>query len=343
MGGRVENMVLNASWWATRAGCLLFTMGMLAGILHLVDVRDPYHDETSQYNQVLQAWPDNRKSFELAARSSHIKVAAHLYNENGAEHASLPPTEVNLQEDTSSMLTELGDEFGDDLQPLSYTGSFAMPTDKNWDGTITLTVGEQSVDIPRVWMLPIKGAGAGLGDSPSREMQYTLQSICVRVSSRETVDEAAEWHLDPEQPASFVRPLSPAQEVISDPMPVGCSERNLDLRFRAGYNTQRLRLWGAGVYKQGLQLMAHDLEYPREIPVTVMSAEDPQISAYTITYGNLRFPQTVMARRMEGLIVIFVAFCLCGWAPYAMGFLEKCEPTEEEEVEYHQQKPASYM
>ena len=74
------------------------------------------------------------------------------------------------------------------------------------------------------------------------------------------------------------RPVSPAQEVISDPMPVGCSERNLDLRFRAGFNTQRLRLWGAGVYKQRLQLMAHDLEYPREIPVTVMSAEDPQIS-----------------------------------------------------------------
>jgi len=41
-----------------------------------------------------------------------------------------------FQDDTSSMLTELGDEFGNDLQPLSYTGSFAMPTDKNWDGTV---------------------------------------------------------------------------------------------------------------------------------------------------------------------------------------------------------------
>ena len=46
------NMVLNASYWATRAGCLLFTMGMFAGILQLVDIRDPFHDETSQYNQV---------------------------------------------------------------------------------------------------------------------------------------------------------------------------------------------------------------------------------------------------------------------------------------------------
>jgi len=336
--------VLNASYWATRAGCLLFTMGMLSGIIQLFDMRDQFHDKSTKYNQVLQAWPDNRKAFKLAAHSSHIKVAAHLYNEIGYEYANLPPTEVTLQEDTSSVLTELGEEFGDDLQPLSYTGSFELPTAYNWDGTVTLTVGEQSVDIPRVWMLPIKGAGGGnMGESAWREMQYTLERICVRVSTRDAGDEAAEWHLNPEQPTSFERPLNPAQEVISDPMPVGCSERNFDLRYRSGFNTQRLRLWSAGVYKQRLQLMAHDLDYPREIPVTVMSAEDPQISASTITYGNLRFPKTMMARRLEALVVIFVAICLCGWAPYAMGFLEKCAPVEEEEINYLVQKSDSYM
>jgi len=330
MGVPNRRMVLNAAYWATRAGCVLFTVGLAAGLFQLFDFRDLHTSQVDQYTAVLRDWETgNRKEFQLGAKSGVVSVAAHLYSELGEQHADMAPAVVALKEDASSVLTEFPDDFGD-LNPLSFRGVAELPTDQKWEGTVTVVVNDVAVDIPRVWKLPIKGAGSGnMGDAPDREMQYTLESICLRVGTRATEDDAAEWYLDAEQPESFERPLSPAQEIISDPMPVGCSERNLELRGHAGENTQRLRLWSGGVYKQQLQLMAHDVNYPQQIPVTIMSVNDPQISAQTVTNGRLVFSQTLIERRLEALIVLLVVFVLCGWAPLIMSTHDKNAPTGE--------------
>jgi len=296
--------------YVTYVGCIFFVLLLVAGVSQLLDFSDSGASVRDNYHEVLSAWQGHvRESFGAAASSSRIKVMAELYDPSDEEQTvDLAPTKVTLKE-SDGLLTDFPTAFGE-LEPLSFTGQATLPNTDDWNGTLTIVVDGMAVPIPRVWWLNVEG----IRGSPDKQIQYTLESICIRVAT----DPLGHWELQADAPAAFVRPSNIFGEVLSDPFPVGCTERNLAYQGTAGEQTQKLHLWGAGVYDQRSVIRANSHKYPETIPIRVMSAEDPQISAFLLTRGDLEFPAKFWAGKIEALAFLAIALLCCSWAPIRM-------------------------